>query len=141
MSFVGDDNARHTPIMIHRAIFGSIERFFGVLIEHYGGAFPFWLSPEQIRVATVADEHNNYAEVVYDKLKELNFRVEKDFRNEKLGYKVREAQLMKIPYLLVIGSKEVETETVAPRMHGGENLDPMSIDEFIKMIVKENEKC
>ncbi len=138
MSFVGDDNARHTPIMIHRAIFGSIERFFGILIEHYGGAFPFWLSPEQIRIATVADEHNNYASEVYEKLKALNFRVEKDFRNEKLGYKVREAQLMKIPYLLVIGTNEMETGSVAPRKYGGDSLSAMSIDEFIDMIKKED---
>ena len=140
MNFVGDDNARHTPIMIHRAIFGSIERFLGILIEHYGGAFPFWLSPEQIRVATVAEEHNNYAEGVYNRLKELGYRVEKDYRNEKLGYKVREAQLMKVPYLLVIGSKEVETDTVAPRMHGGDNIDPMSLNEFIELINNDNKK-
>ncbi len=138
MSFVGDDNARHTPIMIHRAIFGSIERFFGILIEHYGGAFPFWLSPEQIRIATVADEHNNYASEVYEKLKALNFRVEKDFRNEKLGYKVREAQLLKIPYLLVIGTNEMESGSVAPRKYGNESLSAMSIDNFIDMIKKED---
>ena len=138
MSFVGDDNARHTPIMIHRAIFGSIERFFGILIEHYGGAFPFWLSPEQIRIATVADEHNNYASEVYEKLKALNFRVEKDFRNEKLGYKVREAQLMKIPYLLVIGTNEMESGSVAPRKYGGDSLNAMSIESFIDMINKED---
>ena len=140
MSFVGDDNTRHTPIMIHRAVFGSIERFFGILIEHYGGVFPFWLSPEQIRVATVAEEHNNYAEGVYNSLKDLNFRVGKDFRNEKLGYKVRETQLMKIPYLLVIGSKEVESGTVAPRMHGGKNLDPVNLSEFVEIIKKENDQ-
>ena len=138
MSFVGDDNARHTPIMIHRAIFGSIERFFGILIEHYGGAFPFWLSPEQIRIATIADEHNNYASEVYEKLKALNFRVEKDFRNEKLGYKVREAQLMKIPYLLVIGTNEMESGSVAPRKYGGDSLNAMSIESFIDMINKED---
>ena len=137
MNFVGDDNARHTPIMIHRAIFGSIERFFGILIEHYGGAFPFWLSPEQIRIATVADEHNNYASEVYEKLKALNFRVEKDFRNEKLGYKVREAQILKIPYLLVIGTNEMESGSVAPRKYGGGSLDAMSIENFVDMIKKE----
>ena len=138
MSYVGDDNARHTPIMIHRAIFGSIERFFGILIEHYGGAFPFWLSPEQIRIATVAEEHNNYASEVYDKLNALGLRVEKDFRNEKLGYKVREAQLMKIPYLLVIGTSEMENGSVAPRKYGGDSLSAMSINEFIDMIKKED---
>jgi len=138
MNFVGDDNARHTPIMIHRAIFGSIERFFGILIEHYGGAFPFWLSPEQIRIATIADEHNNYASEVYEKLKALNFRVEKDFRNEKLGYKVREAQLMKIPYLLVVGTNEMENGLVAPRKYRGDSLNAMSIESFIDMIKKED---
>ena len=138
MNFVGDDNARHTPIMIHRAIFGSIERFFGILIEHYGGAFPFWLSPEQIRIATVAEEHHNYASEIYEKLSALNFRVEKDFRNEKLGYKVREAQLLKIPYLLVIGTKEMESGSVAPRKYGGDSLEAMSIENFIDMIQKED---
>ena len=139
MSFIGDDNSKHTPIMIHRAIFGSIERFFGILIEHYGGAFPFWLSPEQIRIATVSDDHIEYAEKVYKELKENKFRVEKDFRNEKLGYKVREAQMMKIPYLLVVGEKEVETGTVAPRQHGGKNIDAMKVSEFIDFIQKEKD--
>ena len=139
MSYVGDDNARHTPIMIHRAVFGSIERFFGILIEHFGGAFPFWLNPEQVRVATVAEDHNTYAESVYNELKALNFRVERDFRNEKLGYKVREAQNMKVPYTLIIGSDEVKSQTVSPRMHGGEKLDSMGLDEFVEVIKRENQ--
>lgn len=139
MSYVGDDNARHAPIMIHRAVFGSIERFFGILIEHFGGAFPFWLNPEQVRVATVAEDHNSYAESVYNELKALNFRVERDFRNEKLGYKVREAQNMKVPYTLIIGSDEVKSQTVSPRMHGGEKLDSMGLDEFVEVIKRENQ--
>ncbi len=139
MSFAGDDNARHTPIMIHRAVFGSIERFFGILIEHYGGAFPFWLNPEQVRVVTVAEVHNVYAESVYNELKALDFRVEKDLRNEKLGYKIREAENMKVPYTLIIGSEEVKSQTVSPRMHGGEKLSSMSLSDFIEIIQKENQ--
>jgi len=139
MNYVGDDNRRHTPIMIHRAILGSFERFFGILIEHYGGAFPFWLSPYQVRVATIGDEQVPFAESVYDTLNDNNIRVDKDFRSEKLGFKVREAQLMKIPYLLVIGNKEVETNTLAPRKRGGINLPSMSMGSFLSLIKKEND--
>jgi len=138
MSYIGEDNTKHTPIMIHRAIFGSFERFFGILIEHYGGAFPMWLSPIQVRVANISEDQESYAETVYNKLKEYNIRVEKDFRNEKLGLKVREAQIEKIPYLLVIGKKEMETESVSPRKHGGQNLDPMTLNEFVEMIKVES---
>jgi threonyl-tRNA synthetase len=138
ISFVGEDNLRHTPIMIHRAIFGSFERFFGILIEHYGGAFPLWLSPVQVRIATISDTHIGYAEEVYNILRQENLRVEKDFRNEKLGLKVREAQLERIPYLLVIGNKEVENKTVAPRRLGGKNLPSMKVEEFLRLIEKEN---
>lgn len=138
MSYIGEDNTKHTPIMIHRAIFGSFERFFGILIEHYGGAFPMWLSPIQVRVANISEHQESYAETVYNKLKEYNIRVEKDFRNEKLGLKVREAQIEKIPYLLVIGQKEMETESVSPRKHGGQNLDPMTLIEFVEMIKDES---
>jgi len=137
MSFIGDDNTRHQPIMIHRAIFGSMERFFGVLIEHFGGAFPLWLSPVQMRIATIGDEQVEYGEKVYEALKEKNMRVEKDFRNEKLGFKVREAQLEKIPYLLVIGNNEMESSTVAPRKLGGKNLPSMTIEDFLNSIESE----
>ena len=137
MTFVGEDNARHQPIMIHRAIFGSMERFFGVLVEHYGGAFPLWLSPVQMRIATIGDEQVEYGEKVFKTLKENGMRVEKDFRNEKLGFKVREAQLEKIPYLLVIGNNEMESGTVAPRKLGGKNLPTMTVDEFMNSIESE----
>ncbi len=137
MTFVGEDNARHVPIMIHRAIFGSLERFFGILVEHYGGAFPLWLSPTQVRVATVGGEHVDYAREVSENLRRKGVRVEEDFRSEKLGYKVREAQVMKIPYLLVIGEKEVQTSTVAPRKYGSENLNPMGIGEFFEVLDRE----
>ena len=137
MSYVGEDNARHQPIMIHRAIFGSMERFFGVLIEHYGGAFPLWLSPVQVRIATVGDEQASYADEIYSTLRSRKIRVEKDKRNEKLGLKVREAQLAKIPYLLVVGKNEAESGTVAPRKLGGTNLPPMTIEEFLHDIAVE----
>ncbi|MGI9559103.1 MAG: threonine--tRNA ligase [Thermodesulfobacteriota bacterium] len=134
MAFAGEDNARHVPIMIHRAIFGSFERFFGILVEHYGGAFPLWLSPVQVRVATVGGEYAGYAQSVADALRGKGIRVEEDFRNEKLGYKVREAQVMKVPYLLVIGEKEAANSTVAPRKYGSESLNPMGIGEFIEVL-------
>ncbi|WP_462137501.1 threonine--tRNA ligase [Candidatus Mycalebacterium sp.] len=138
MTFVGEDNSRHVPIMIHRAIFGSLERFFGILVEHYGGAFPLWISPTQVRVATVTDKHIDYAKSVVEVLKEKGIRVEEDFRNEKLGYKVREAQVMKIPYLLVIGEKEAADAVVAPRKYGSESLNPMGIGEFIEILGSES---
>jgi len=137
MSYIGNDNSRHRPIMIHRAIFGSMERFFGVLVEHYGGAFPLWLSPVQVRIATIGDEQVGYGEDVYRKLKDAKIRVEKDFRNEKLGFKVREAQLEKIPYLLVIGNNEVAESTVSPRRLGGKNIDSMKVEEFLEHIQEE----
>ena len=139
MEFVGDDNARHTPIMIHRAIFGSIERFFGILIEHYGGAFPLWLSPEQVRVASVGQNQAEYCEEVCAELRRRGIRVGSDLRNEKLGYKVREAQVMKIPYLLVVGDKEVETGTVAPRKYGGDAMEALPVDDFIEIVAGEND--
>jgi threonyl-tRNA synthetase len=139
MNFIGVDNTRHSPIMIHRAILGSFERFFGILVEHYGGAFPLWLSPVQVRLATVGDEQIPYAEGIYHTLRERRIRVDRDFRNEKLGLKVREAQLMKIPYLLVIGKKEVESRTLAPRKRGGENLSSMGLETFLELITKEND--
>jgi len=138
ISFVGDDNSRHTPIMIHRAIFGSFERFFGILIEQYGGAFPLWLSPVQVKIATITDEQVEFGNRVFEILKDHNLRVEKDFRNEKLGLKVREAQLEKVPYLLVLGKKEAEEQVVSPRKYGGQNLSPMKIKEFLQHIEKEN---
>jgi len=114
-----------------------MERFFGVLVEHYGGAFPLWLSPVQVRVATIGDEQNDYGEEIFKILKDGKIRVEKDFRNEKLGFKVREAQVEKVPYLLVIGNKEVEQGTVSPRKLGGKNMASMRIEEFIDSLHSE----
>jgi threonyl-tRNA synthetase len=122
------------PVMIHRALLGSIERFMAILIEHCAGAFPLWLAPVQVRILTVTDDHKEYAMKAFEQLRDEGWRVELDERNEKLGYKIREAQLAKVPYALVIGDKEVAAQTVAPRRRGGENLAPLSIGDFIQRL-------
>jgi len=130
LTYIGPDGAKHRPVMLHRVILGAIERFLGVLIEHYAGAFPVWLAPVQAIVLTVTDRHIEYARGVFETLREKGMRVELDDRNEKLGFKIREAQLQKIPYMLVIGDREMQARTVAPRRRDGVQLDPMSVDEF-----------
>jgi len=128
--YIGKDGEKHRPAMIHRVILGAIERFVGILIEHYAGAFPVWLAPVQATVLTVTDRHVAYAQKVLSALEDAEIRVESDFRNEKLGLKVREAQLMKTPYMLIIGDKEVEQGGVTPRLRSGENLPLMTIEAF-----------
>lgn len=130
MSYVGADNTEHQPIMIHRALMGSLERFIGVLIEHYAGAFPLWFAPVQARILNITDDQAEYGEEVYATLRQAGVRIEKDLRNEKLNYKIREAQLAKIPYMLIIGDKEKETGTVTVRLRDGQNLPPMTLGEF-----------
>jgi len=137
LTYIGADGEKHRPVMLHRVILGAIERFMGVLIEHHAGAFPVWLSPVQATVLTVTDNHIEYGESVFRKLLDAGIRVEKDFRNEKLGFKIREAQTQKIPYMLVIGGKEVESGCVSPRQRDGQNLGMMDPDQFINLI---NEK-
>ncbi len=134
LTYVGADGEKHRPVMVHRVILGSIERFIGVLIEHYAGNFPLWISPVQAVVVNVTDNQAEYAEQVFSRLREAGIRVQKDLRNEKLGFKIREAQMEKIPYMLVIGDKEMEDGTVAPRYRSGKNLDPMTVDEFIALV-------
>jgi threonyl-tRNA synthetase len=134
LTYIGPDGEKHRPVMLHRVILGAIERFMGVLIEHHAGAFPVWLSPVQATVLTVTDSHIEYGETVFRKLLDAGIRVEKDFRNEKLGFKIREAQTQKIPYMLVIGGKEVESGCVSPRQRDGQNLGMMSPDQFMKLI-------
>jgi len=129
--------ADERPVMIHRALLGSIERFMGILIEHCAGAFPLWIAPVQVRVLTVTDDHKDYAKKVFEELRNAGWRVELDGRNEKLGYKIREAQLAKIPYALIIGEKEVQAQTVAPRRRGGENFPPVGVTEFIQRLRSE----
>ena len=130
--YVGEDNQFHRPIMIHRALLGSLERFLGVLIEHYAGAFPFWLAPVQVKVLTIKDSVIPYAESVSMRLKSLGFRVEDDFRSEKLNYKIRQAQLEKVPYMIILGDKEMETGTISLRSRKGENLNNLTLEEVIK---------
>ncbi len=137
LSYVDKNGEKKRPAMLHRVILGALERFIGVLTEHFAGAFPTWLAPVQVKVLSITDRSVNYASQVFKRLQALDFRVEADFRNEKLGYKIREAQLQKIPFMLVIGDKEVATQTVTPRKRTGENLGNMSLDEFIEMLQKE----
>jgi threonyl-tRNA synthetase len=138
LSYIGEDGNKHRPVMLHRVILGSIERFMGVLIEHYAGAFPTWLSPVQVKVITISDEQNQYAENIYRNLLDNNIRSEIDLRNERLNHKIREAQMQKIPYMLVIGNKEVENNAVAPRMRNGKNLGAIPLDDFINHV---NQEC
>jgi threonyl-tRNA synthetase len=137
LTYVGEDGARHRPVMLHRVILGSLERFLGVLIEHYAGAFPLWLAPEQARVLTVTDEHNEFARKVLDHLVAAGVRAEADMRNEKLGFKVREAQMDKVPYMLVVGGQEVEAGTVNVRTRTGENLGPSTPEAFAARVAGE----
>jgi threonyl-tRNA synthetase len=138
LTYVGEDGERHRPVMLHRVILGAIERFLGVLIEHHAGAFPVWLSPVQAILVTVTDKHIPYAEGVKERLREAGIRVEGDFRNEKLGYKIREAQMQKIPFMLVIGDREVESNQVSPRQRDGQNLGSLAEAAFIALV---REKC
>jgi threonyl-tRNA synthetase len=128
--YVGEDNARHTPVMLHRAIVGSMERFIGILIEHYAGAFPLWLSPQQVVVLNITERAAGYAQGVKEKLVEQGFRAFCDLRNEKISYKIREHSLQKLPYQLVVGDKEMQANTVAVRTRGGEDLGAMGFDVF-----------
>ncbi len=139
MTFVGKDGREHRPYMVHRALLGSLERFFGVLIEHYGGAFPMWLAPVQAILLTITDRNIPYGEELHGNLFNAGIRVDKDFRNEKLSFKVREAQMKKIPYMVVIGDKEMESGTVTVRLRDGRNLPPMSPDELITKITEESQ--
>ena len=136
--YIGTDGGRHRPVMLHRVILGAMERFFGILIEHYNGAFPLWLSPVQVVVMTVTDRNIPYGESVYQRLWEERIRVEKDFRNEKLGFKIRDGQLQKIPYMLVIGDREERTKTISPRRRDGVDLKGMSLENFLALIQEEN---
>lgn len=134
LTYVDAGGEKKRPVMVHRVILGAIERFIGVLIEHFAGSFPVWLAPVQAIVLTVTDAQQEFAEQVFSELRNRGIRVQKDLRNEKLGFKIREAQLQKIPYMLVIGNQEVETGTVTPRFRDGKNLEPMTIENFVSHI-------
>ena len=137
LTYIGEDGEKHRPVMLHRVIFGSIERFIGVLIENYAGAFPTWLAPVQVKLLPIADAHKDYANEVKAKLEDVGIRVEVDERNEKIGYKIREAQLQKIPYMLVLGDKEKEAGTVGVRSRKDGDIGAMDLDDFIAKVVEE----
>jgi threonyl-tRNA synthetase len=131
MTYVGEDGQQHQPYMVHRALLGSLERFFGVLIEQYGGAFPVWLAPVQAKIIPIADRHHEFAEQVYARLKAAGLRVELDDSGDRMNAKIRKGQLEKIPYMLVIGDREAESDAVAVRLRTNENLGAMPVEEFI----------
>ena len=140
MVYIGEDGKEHRPYMIHRALLGSIERFFGVIIEHFGGSFPTWLAPVQVAVIPVSEKYIDYAKKVFAELKENNIFVELDERNEKIGYKIRDWETQKVPYMLIVGEKEQESEMVSVRMHGQGDKGSVKLDEFIENITEEIEK-
>ena len=133
LEYIGEDNKPHRPIMIHRVVFGSVERFIGILTEHFAGAFPTWLAPVQAKIMPITDRANDYAKKIYERLEAEGIFAETDLRNEKIGYKIREAQMQKIPYMLVVGDREAESGEVSVRDRKGENVT-MSLDEFVAMI-------
>ena len=143
LTYTGEDGLKHRPVMIHRVVYGSIERFIGILIENYAGAFPAWLAPCQVRVMPITDKHYEYAKKLSDEMFKLGLRVYLDDRNEKIGYKIREAQLQKVPYMLVIGDKEVEDGTVAVRRRGEGDIGAMKQEDLLpcckkKLPIKNN---
>jgi len=137
LTYIGEDGQEHQPYMVHHVILGSIERFMGVLIEHYAGAFPTWLAPVQAVLIPIADRHQEYARKVEKELVEAGIRAKTDARNERMNAKIREAQLQKIPYMLVVGDREIEAEAVAVRLRSGENLGALPVSEIRERIVEE----
>lgn len=134
MTYIGPDGSQHRPVMLHRTIFGSLERFLGILIEHYAGAFPFWLAPVQVKIIPVKEEQADYAAEVERKLRRLGYRVESDSRDEKLGKKIRDAQMEKVPFMLVLGGREAESETLSVRERSGGDMGAMSFDDFAQIL-------
>ena len=137
LSYIGEDGKEHRPYMVHRALLGSMERFFGVLIEHYAGAFPVWLSPKQVTLIPIADRHNDYAHEVAARLKKAGLRLSVDDGSDRMNAKIRNAQKLKVPYMLVIGDREMEEDQVALRRRSGESLPAMSVDAFIELALRE----
>lgn len=137
ITYRGSDGKEHRPIMIHRALMGSLERFFGILIEHYAGVFPLWLSPVQVSILTIAERHDDYARGVYKKLRESDIRAEVVLENEKIGYKIRQATMRKIPYLAIIGDKEIADNKITVRKRNGENIGTFTLEQFIYIIKEE----
>jgi threonyl-tRNA synthetase len=134
LAYIGEDGHSHQPIMIHRALMGSIERFFGILVEHFAGAFPTWLAPVQAKILPITEKQESYGKIVQDQVKALGYRVDVDLRNEKIGLKIREGEKAKIPYMFVIGERECESHSVSVRKRGGENLGSMAVQEAINLM-------
>ena len=134
LNYIGEDGEKHRPIMVHRVVYGSIERFIGILIENYAGAFPIWLAPVQIAILPVTDSHLSYAKQLADRFFELNFRAEVDTRNEKVGKKIRDSQVRKIPYTIVVGDKESQTNVLPVRKFGSKDSVDMPLDDFIALV-------
>ena len=137
LTYTGPDGEKHRPVMIHRTIYGSMERFMGILTEHFGGAFPLWLAPVQARILTITDRADEAAKALKAKMEAAGLRVETDLRNEKIGFKVREAQMMKIPYMLVIGDREAEEGTVSVRTRKGETINGISHEQLLGALNRE----
>ena len=137
LNYIGADGQKHRPVMIHRVFYGSIERFTAILTEHFAGAFPVWLAPVQVKVISIMEKQADYANSISKKLNDLDIRAEIDIRNEKMGYKIREAQLEKIPYMIIVGGKEAENSTVSVRSRKDGDLGSMSLDGFIDKIMSE----
>ena len=137
LEYVGPDGKMHRPVMVHRAVFGSVERFYGILVEHYGGAFPIWLAPVQILLATISEKQEAGAKEIHEQLKAAGIRSELDLRSEKINYKIREAELQKIPYIGVVGAKELESGSIALRIRGGKDLGPIKIQSVIEKLNQE----
>jgi threonyl-tRNA synthetase len=135
--YIGEDGQEHRPYMIHRALLGSMERFMGVLIEHFAGAFPVWLAPVQAMVIPIADRHLDYARGVERRLREAGLRVEVDARGERMNAKIRDAQLQKIPYMLIAGDREAHNEAVAVRLRSGEDLGALPVADVVARLVKD----
>ena len=140
LSYIDSNGEKKTPILIHRALFGSFERFIGIITEHFAGAFPVWLAPVQVKILPISDNQKDYAEEVMKKLQNKGIRVELDDRQEKIGYKIREAQLSKVPYMLILGDKEKESGTVGVRARKEGDIGAMEIDKFIEKVNLEVEK-
>lgn len=136
-SYVGEDNERHTPVMIHRAILGSLERFIGILMEDYAGFFPTWLAPTQAVIMNITDKQSEYVQEVVQKLQKSGIRAKADLRNEKIGFKIREHTLKRVPYMLVVGDQEMEAGEIAVRTRKGKDLGKFKVDDFISYIQAE----
>jgi threonyl-tRNA synthetase len=138
LSYIAPDGKKHRPVMVHRALLGSIERFFGILVEHHDGIFPLWLAPEQALVLSVTERTAEYAESVLTRLKAAGLRGRVDARPEKIGLKIREAEIERVPYMMIVGDRESESQSVSLRAHGGKDLGSMSIDDVIARLQGEN---